>query len=232
MANQYQINELQFLRDVESHVMEIIKEDGLHRHVRFRRPGTMCMHFDLITWPGYLCYTGDMGTYVFQRLEDMFKFFRVDREYAKLDGERLGINVDYWAEKLQAVGGNRHKASAVEFDETEFRRAINEYRISWIREARNGGLLDESARRDLWEDVEHRVLGEIDNGGERAMHAAFDFSWRDHSSRKVWQFDDLFEHDFTRYTSRFIWCCYALAWGIQKYDEHKEATNAPEPAHA
>lgn len=51
----------------------------------------------------YLCYTGDMGTYVFQRLTDMFEFFRTDREYKKRNGGKLAVNLSYWGEKLQAT---------------------------------------------------------------------------------------------------------------------------------
>jgi len=52
-----------FLKDVASHQMHIIQNDGVNRHIRFSKPGTSCYHFDLITWPGHLCYTGDMGTW-------------------------------------------------------------------------------------------------------------------------------------------------------------------------
>lgn len=71
--------EQRFLNDVANHEMIIIRDDGVNRHVRFKRPNSSCMYFDLITWPGHLCYTGDMGSYVFRRLEDMFEFFRTDR---------------------------------------------------------------------------------------------------------------------------------------------------------
>jgi len=86
-------SEESFLRDVAEHAMLLIRDDGVSRHVRFAQPGTGCMHFDLITWPGYLCYTGDMGTYVFQRLTDMFEFFRTDREYKKRNGAKLAVNL-------------------------------------------------------------------------------------------------------------------------------------------
>lgn len=227
--------EAEFLKDVESHVMEIIKEDGLHRHIRFRKPGTMCMHFDLITWPGYLCYTGDMGTYVFRRLEDMFQFFRADREYAQSRGKQLGINLGYWAEKLEAVDGNSQRTSITEFDSDKFKRVINEYRTNWMRSAKDDGSLNATQRRELWEEVEDRVLNCVADGTERAQIAAFDFSWTPDLTKlhgRRWQFDDLFEYTFTKPTGRFTWCCYALAWSIQKYDEHKEAANAPEPEHA
>lgn len=213
--------ETQFLKDVESHVIEVIKDDGLYRHIRLRKPGTMCMHFDLLTWPGYLCYTGDMGTYVFRRLEDMFEFFRSDREYAQRRGRQLSINTHYWAEKLEAVDGGRHRAGVLEFDQEKFRRVINEYRINWIKDAHSRRSLNKDERRYLWEAVDEDVLNLIDEGEERVQMAAYDFFYSPGTGRPNWQFDDLFEHDFTKYKGRFIWCCYALAWGIQKYDDHK-----------
>lgn len=214
--------EAEFLTDVGAHQMRIIKEDGTHRHIRFQKPGTMCMHFDLITWPGYLCYTGDMGTFVFSRLNDMFEFFRTDREYAQQQGKQLGINRSYWAEKLQAVDGNRHVTGATEFDEVAFKRVINEYRVRWMREAKAEGLLDKEQRRELWEDAEHRVLDELDNGGQMAMHAAYGYTWSPSNSNYQWDFGDFFDNNFQKYTRTFEWCCYALAWGIQQYDEAME----------
>lgn len=220
--------EQQFLKDVESHVMEVIKDDGLYRHIRFREPGTMMQHFDLITWPGYLCYCGDMGTYVFTRLADMFQFFRTDRKYAQESGRTLGINRSYWSEKLQAVDGQRRNGSAMEFSEEKFRRVINEFRVHWVREAAREQALDKEQRRELWEAVDQEVLGELDNSGDFAKYAAYRFSWSPSSSRRdeYWSFQDLWEHSFEDYTHRFTWCCYALAWGVQKYDESKVVAEA------
>ena len=81
----------QFTSDIAQHQMQVIRDDGVSRHLRFKRPNTMCMHFDLLTWPGYLCYTGDMGTYVFRRLEDMFPFFRrgEDRDVKRIVHEAI-----------------------------------------------------------------------------------------------------------------------------------------------
>jgi hypothetical protein len=39
-------------------------------------------------------------------------------------------------------------------------------------------------------------------------------------------FQDLWESNFERYTFHFIWCCYAIAWGIKTYDESKATTEA------
>ena len=111
----------QFLRDVAEHTMTVIREDGVSRHIRFAKPGTSCMHFDLITWPGYLCYTGDMGTYVFQRLTDMFEFFRTDREYKS-------ATAPSWrsTSRTGAKSFKRQIATA-----TENIRPISSRRMSW-----------------------------------------------------------------------------------------------------
>jgi len=62
---------------------------------------------------------------------------------------------------------------------------------------------NESACRGLWEDTDHRVLRELENGGDCPKHAAFDSIWSGGGSDQMWQFKALFDYDFTRYTSRF-----------------------------
>ena len=209
--------EQSFLKDVSDHEMQILHEDGVYRHVRFKRPDTGCMHFDLITYPGYLVYSGDMGCFVFSRLRDMFEFFRTDRQYQKGDG--LKINKGYWAEKLQAVDGNRSYVEGVkEFDEDKFARNVMENLIDWIRNYADQTTKDE--RRELWDDVIHSVINaDGDSGGHRQQIAAHDFTHWVNEEVGEFCFQDFFECDCTRYTHRFMWCCYALAWGIKKYDE-------------
>jgi hypothetical protein len=38
---------------------------------------------------------------------------------------------------------------------------------------------------------------------------------------KDWRFEDFYEADLTVYTYRFRFCCYALAWAVQRYDAMK-----------
>lgn len=209
------ITEQQFLKEVDQHVMEVIRDDGLYRHIRFRRPGTMCMHFDLVTWPGYLAYSGDMGCYVFSRLDDMFEFFRTDRKYSQREGQQLYINLSYWSEKPQAVDGNRNSASAKEFSAEKFEQTVKDWLAGWMR---HRGL-DKEGRRELRQLVEDSVLACAHDGDVRAFDAAMNFSEEVGGQR--FEFTDFWEVDCTEYTHRFMWCCYALAWGIQQYDESK-----------
>ena len=223
----YELTEASFLKDVATHEMQQLRDDGVYRHLRFKRPDTTCMYFDLVTWPGVLCYTGDMGTFVFTRLRDMFEFFRTDREYAQRRGDRqLFVNHCYWSEKLVAVDGQRHCGSAMEFSEAKLRAYVNETRLAWIREARANGELSRDERRELWEEVDHEVLDRLDDDGEQAAYLALrEFCWRPRRTKcsPVFEFADFWDCEFRQYTHAFQWCCFALAWGIERYDLAKAA---------
>lgn len=216
------LTQKEFLNDVASHTMTIIRNDGVYRHIRFAEPGTSCMHFDLITWPGYLCYTGDMGTYVFTRLRDMFEFFRrSDKSYR--------IDYRYWAEKVEAAD----KGDGLrEFSYAKFQSYIRE----WITEREEESKPDDdepeelakhaAAYAELRAEVESEVVHEDENE-VRCYDAANDFrhdgeAWRAYYGKEAcFEFADLgdgFDSGTHEYTRRFVWCCYALAWGVEQYD--------------
>ena len=96
------MTEEQFLKDVAAHKMSALELDvGIHRHLRFIQPATNNMWFDIVTWPGSLTIHGDMGTWSFSRLPDMFNFFRGNR-----------INASSWSEKITSesrFGGPHEK---------------------------------------------------------------------------------------------------------------------------
>lgn len=188
-----------FIKDVAQHAMTVIRDDGLSRHLRFAKPGTSCMYFDLITWSGHLCYTGDMGTFVFSRIDDMFRFFRPSADDVERRGP-LPINRPYWAEKLLAADRN---GGWQEFCRDTFREAVEQY------------MDDAEASAEVREAVEDQVLSRADDGEHFACQAVYDFD--EHGFR----FHDFFEHRLWDYTYRFTWCCMAIVWGIQQYDSSK-----------
>jgi len=217
-----------FLKDVSGHAMEVIRDDGVHRHLRFRkpRPAGSEYWFDLITWPEMLCIDGDMGTYVFRRLDDMFQFFRTDREYNKDRGRKLGINLGYWSEKLRAPDSR----AAEEYSADKFRQYVKEAFAQWVEQTQpdDDASDDERAAFDtekvaLWGEIEDDVLCAADDGEIRAHDSATGFEGR----RWNFSFSDAWEWDCRDYTFHFVWCCYAIAWGIEIYDEHKAKGGTP-----
>lgn len=198
------LTETQFLKEVADHRLFVLRDDGLNRHLRFKRPDSTFCHFDVITWPGCLCFTGDMGTYVFRRLEDMFDFFRAGTSERRADGG-LHINPGYWSEKLQAADrDDGYKA----FSLTRFKEAVKEQ----FDAATEDEGWAEAKRADLWEEIESSVLNVEDE--YEAVSAVRGF----YSNLCPTLFDDFWEHRLTEYSHRFIWCCYALAWAVQQYD--------------
>lgn len=207
-------NEIErFLRDVQHHEMHVLLDDGVYRHLQFRAPGTMCMHFNIVTWPGHLAYTGDMGAYVFTRVFDMLTFFRGD----KPDELFRWIDRRYWAEKCEAAD---RSDGIKEFSEDKWRRAVLTYLVEWMREHRTETTKEE--RKDLWEAVIDEVIrADGDGGGWRKQIAAHDFAHKVNDNLKTFYFQDFYERDVEEYTTRFNWCCLALRWAISQYDIHK-----------
>jgi hypothetical protein len=134
MTRKIRCTEERFYNDVAKHEMSIISDDGVNRNILFKNPKSFYGHFNLVTWPGHLCVSGDMGCYVFSRVHDMFRFFRMeekDRNGMWMKDKTLAINPDYWAEKIDAVDRN---GPAYEFCDDTFRaRVIERYR-EWRRD--------------------------------------------------------------------------------------------------
>jgi len=196
MKSKYGIKE-GFLNGVATHQMTVLRNDGTYRHLRFRRPESYCMGFDVLTWPGYLAVTGDMGEYVFQRIEDMFEFFRQPE---------LRINEQYWAEKCQAAD---RRGKIEEFAPDTFRAEV----LAWIAER------DEEEGAELLQEVEDCVFSRLD-GGEYAAYAALHDVERDRNP----VFQDFGEVRCREYTFHFQWILYAIVWAIHQFDAKPAAT--------
>lgn len=196
----------EFLREVTNHGIEIVADSEMNRHIIFKNPESSNCWFELITWPGTLCINGDCGTYVFSRLRDMFQFFR------QKNGEQLiSINPHYWGEKLQSVD---IRSGFVEFDSDAFIERVKEHFDSFAES--NLGIDDQN---DLWDLIEVDVLSYSDSENE-AYLAVQDFSYE--VGDRTFEFTDFLDCGGTEtYTSRYLWCLYAIVWGIKKYDEYK-----------
>ena len=204
----YADNARRFKKDVARHQMTVLHDSGVYRHVRFQRPGTGIGYFDLHTSPGQLTIRGDMGTYVFARIYDMFNFF---------DFTSHGINPGYWGEKLEAIARHEgYMAYSVdkfrEWVKTDWRERLDEYTPAQrmtIRAAIDSDILGD----DNWGcNIEYR---------EGAMEALNNFDV------EGFDYDDLSELDFDDYSFHYLWACHAVQWGIQQYRLAKVAAVEP-----
>lgn len=191
-----------FTKDVESHVLTVRKDDGLYRHLTVKNPATSEMHYHITTWPGYLCYCGDMGSFLFQRTDDMFKFFRNG------NGD---VKPTYWAEKVESADRDGVK----KFDRDEFERAVNEVFSNWLESAEENHydsefIADEKSKVDELLDESHQNM-------HHAIAALNNFD----TATKGISFDDFWENSCETFTERYIWCCYAIVHAIALYDAAK-----------
>lgn len=205
-----------FLKDVATHVMSVKLDRGIYRHLEFRQADGSWNHgFHIITTPWRLIITGDMGTWVFSRLEDMFCFFR------SKDGR---INLGYWAEKCvngahgcsqecKVYDGDAYKANLI--------GSLNNYDLTDEQRAKVVKELDEIDFSDRY-----RIVGEIEGfkvylDEEDPYITTAEFVRRGcppDRKREVFRFVDVWEVEIEEYSYHFIWCCYAIAWAIQQYD--------------
>lgn len=139
----------------------------------------------------------------------MFTFFRTSHPCQSPEDRHLKINPEYWSEKLEAV--DRHDG-------------LKQYSPEMVREYFTEWMNDNDGSPELRQAIKDNILSCVDDGPQAVHDAATDF---EHDGHKPFQ--NFFEVDMDEYTSRFIWCCYALAWGIEQYDKSKQST---ETAHA
>ena len=187
-----QMNKEDFLKDVANHQLTILKDDGIYRHIHLGSPNTNNQSFEIVTWPGYLSYSGDMGCFVFSRLEDMFRFFRDS------SGD-LKINTGYWSEKLHAVDScdGYKKFSWDSFVESLMEFCETEEQKKWMN--------------DELEYIENDEFGAVE------FYRNFD-----NDNDLSIDLSDFFECTHSVPTQRYLWCCYALVWAIKQYDLVKQ----------
>lgn len=203
---------VQFQKDIRNHKLTVKHDSGLYRHLMLS-DGTFLHQFHIITAPHVLTIRGDMGCYSFERIEDMFAFFRQSRD-------PFAINESYWAEK--SVSEDRHGHVRI------FDRSIFDERVKAL-------CMDFIAKKCLSHDEAERLLDGVKDALDDAdaeTDAAFiraleryelipDGEWKGQCpfDSDIWQ--DLGGAGQT-YHPRFIWCLRAIRWGIGQYDAWKE----------
>ena len=199
-----------FKCDVAQHEVKILMDNDCYRHIRCSRPESGNYSFSIATFPGHLVIAGDMGSWTFSRVQDMFKFFRGS-------SHELGINPSYWAEKLVAV--NKQNGPRV-FDED----AAREWLVKSIEE--KIGPEDNDGGEDDKEDAIAEADGILEDCDSEDC---FFLKIRDFSSGGItFEYEDFDGCDVMAWSGNYLWCLFAIVWAIGKYDEMKAAPEVGE----
>lgn len=203
----YACSKTRFNKNIKKHKMTILKDDGLYRHLHFADPQDSHYWFDIVTYPHNLIISGDRNTFHFSRIEDMFKFFIMDdRDFNK----KNVINPHYWSEKIK--GGKDH----IEVYSEDAVKAYVKERFKNYTE--DHGIRGEE-KKELWEKIQENILDYPDD-----QHNVY---------KNLYHFDgnNMFEDtdfNFNEFSLSYIWCCYAIVWGITKYNKLKGKSNEQE----
>lgn len=208
-----------FLNDTKGHTMDIRHDDGVYRDIVFSRNGSSMFLFSLATTPGTLLYTGDMGTFVFRRTQDMFQFFHHPSQNAPRHPD-----FSYWHEKLEAA--DKHDGSCSDSKEILFER---------LRE-----FISDDPDDDMDRSTKVEIKSFIDDLESRSEDMHFVEIYREADQFYIgpntspdFHFSDLWDYNYKAFTDRFIWACYAIQWGVAKYFSHKqEQSNDSRPSTA
>lgn len=204
-----------FLKVVQHHQLTVFRDDGVYRHLIFKKPGDSNCWFQITTWPQFLCISGDMGCYVFNRLEDMFCFFR---------NRDLKINPSYWGEKVEA---GKVKAYSSE----QARDSILASFHQWADDYRESkGWEVEEVTEELKAEIEAHIAEQRERLSDEILDYCDDrFSnyqaIRDYEEISgCFDFVDFFDSwdPLEDYEYHYIWCLFAIVWGIGQYDAFKD----------
>ena len=191
-----------FLQTVKNHKMTILNDDGVNRHLRFKQQDTCDRWFDIVTWKGHLCITGDVGCAVYARLNDMFVFFDT--------GEDIGINVNYWTEKEVAtsVYGQNY-----EFDPTVLPELLKEWKELWIEES--------DPTKEQLKDVEYA----LEDTAFSSMCEVSEFLHNPPEELEPIIDQDWWEYNFETATVHHIWRLFAITYAVREYKKYKGEPN-------
>lgn len=181
-----------FDQETLEHQLVVLKDDGLHRHLRCQKPGTRMWSWDVVTWPGHLSITGDLGAFVFAREPDMLlQFFH---------GASRQIDVRYWMEKC--VSWDRSTPSG---------GVVSKDRIQQHRDAEVESDPDQSIDRQQAWAAAMQLAEDLD--GTTQIDRMVDFLMQEISS-------DAWDWTITKPDTRALTACLIIAWTHDRYREH------------
>jgi hypothetical protein len=186
-----------FETDTASHALTVIRDDGLYRHLHIAAVGDLAWNqwYEIVTYPGTLVYSGDMGTYVFHRhgTSDALNLF----------GSTVP-DPGYLAQKCVAAD----REGITEYSPDLLRQQVEEETLGWFQ-----GLSDAEARV-----LRAEIADLLDDAGnvEEVVREKLD-EFRPKIGNSVFEFTDTCEWNLHEFTHRFLWACHAITKANRLY---------------
>lgn len=199
----------QFASETTEHQMTVIHDDGLYRHLRFAKPGTSIWSFELVTWPGNLAITGDIGNgWSFSREADMIRFFA--------PSSKVDINPSYWWEKMP----EQLRRAAKVYDDEALRVHAHETIGEWEIDHEDDAVCEAERARAIAAFDEDWTWTTADYAHQAEYVRDFIFT---DVTGATHQFYDTWEWETEGWDHHFLLACFAIAYGVHEYRTAKAA---------
>jgi len=183
-----------------------LHDQGLYRHLRFDSADVNASNFEIMTWENHLSITGEAGSFVFAAKKDMFAFFR------RVDGG-ITVNPSYCSDKLISIDQN------IKFRHFDPQKFIDQVTLQFILWSDQNNDLAEVTIKAVWDDIQTKVIAAVAEGQAQAYQAVKDFQ------HDAFQFEELLEVNTYTYNAKYLWCLFAICWGIQQYDNKQQSSH-------
>lgn len=199
ITNPYARQWSDFLTNSAGHILEVLHDDGVYRHLRMSNHGSTIWSWDIVTWPGYLSITGDIADgWTFHRCHDMFDFFDTSGYVTYHDDGAPYINPDYWAEKL----AHEQRGSWDRYSPEVFLGVVG----TELKDTVSDGYITREAASEYLDQARSHSESEVDA-----------YTWASDNPAVI-------GHDFQEISLRepknkFLFGLYAITTTVQKYRE-------------
>lgn len=204
-----------FETEIRGHTMEVLRNDDVYRHLRFRNRKDSAYWFEIHTGPNFLLFRGDGDSYVFSNGDsDMFRSFR---HSIYKDGS-LHPDPGYWTQKLSS------SEQAEKWDTDVFQEDLEKQIADLVEQE----ILPERHEKRFREDVEAHLMYEDLYSADLVIKCLMEF---DFYFDKADRFDPKHEPDLdfdecwewvtkcTEYDWWYLWALHGICWGVHQFDK-------------
>lgn len=186
--------ERRFRRETQNHKLRILHDEGLYRHLSFS--GGNFYGFNIITWPGHLTISGEMGDYTFAREPDMLRDFFTSAY----------VNTDYWEQKVTSMDVH---GRITEFSRERYKEIL--VRGFWSWHQKN---TDKRRAREAWNWIRDDLLGDYSEVHDASTAVESLELLRSIHGVNLGYHE---EGDFLEYSAQYLWSLHGVLWACQNY---------------
>lgn len=213
-----------FIKSTEDVEIEVLLDNGIYRHLKFKSPSSSIVDFEICTYPDHLVISGDHGCFTFKEKGDLFNFFR--RDVVLCGTPSIPTHDDYWTSKViseSTIVGGIHETNA---------NVISATLDQCVKDAISEGLTFwESAVQENYDDYDD-FISSVKDELEDAISSidVNNFEWltliefESEIASGLKPFSELSYDCGKELTHQFQYCCKAIVWGIHVFEEKKGAS--------